>query len=465
MIYLDSGNAIAESNEANNLIDLWQDCQGNVPPSTGSFYKWRTNLQSSRQAVVARLIDTNGDDFIDDNDVPIVITSVYGAIYAMRGDNGQVLWTRGTDASGTNVVPVIADVDGDGKPDIIAHSSNGVGHSLICLNNDGTTKWVSPGLDRDPMWDFVLSLDGNYGYVGMPVVADLDGDGHPEVISGRSVLNGKDGTLKWVGTGGAGRVWDPNDFTMYFSSADLEGPIAADLLGDGKLEVVGGNTAYRPDGSILWSRGDLPDGLTAAVYVPNQTTPNVCLVANGSIWMLNGTTGATVWGPVGVPNGARFGGAPTVFMDGTTGPWIGVAGEGHYSVLNALTGAVRWSDSTLSAGESPALTQNAGTAFDFGSGERICYSGQSAFFVFRASDGSIETRLGLAADGSGTPVRVNLPLPGAPTIADIRHLRSRCGHRLRNHLEYDVEFRAGHLQRGLVSRRQRRQRRSRHSRA
>src|SRR5207253_8992350 len=131
------------------------------------------------------------------------------------------------DASGTNVVPVIADVDGDGKPDVIAHSSNTASHSLICLNNDGSVKWVSPGLDRDPMWDFVLTLDGSYGYVGMPVVADLDGDGQPEVISGRSVLNGKDGTLKWVGTGGAGRVWDPNDFGAYFGSADLEGPIAA----------------------------------------------------------------------------------------------------------------------------------------------------------------------------------------------------------------------------------------------
>src|SRR5439155_12374823 len=311
------------TNDSNSPIALWQDCQGTPAATAGSFYKWRTTFQSSRYANVARLVDTNGDDFIDDNDVPAVVTTVFGTVVVMRGDTGQVLWTRGTDSSGANIVTVVADVDGDGKPDIIAHASDTVGHSLICLNNDGTTKWVSPGLDRDPWWDFVISLDGSYRYVGMPVVADLDADGKPEVICGRSVLNGKDGTLKWVGTGGAGRVWDNNNLSAYFSDADLEGPIAADVNGDGKLEVIGGNTCYRPDGTILWSRGDLNDGLTAAVYLPNQTTPSIVLVSWGSVYLLNGQTGATLWGPVGI--GGRFGGAPTVFMDGTTGPWIGVA--------------------------------------------------------------------------------------------------------------------------------------------
>jgi subtilase family serine protease/prenyltransferase beta subunit len=410
MIYLDSGNAVAETNESNNLIDLWQDCQGTVSASPTSFYAWRTNIGSSRQASVARLIDTNGDDFIDDNDVPIVVTTVSGSVLVLRGDTGQLLWSRSTDSAGTNVVPVIADVDGDGKPEIIAHSSNGVTHALVCLNSDGSTKWVSPSLDRDPTWDFILSLDGTYSYVGMPAVADLDGDGKPEIISGRSVLNGLDGTLKWVGSGGAGRVWDPNDFSLYFSNADLEGPIAADVDGDGKLEVVAGNTAYRANGTILWMRGDLPDGLTAAVYFPNQTTPNVCLVAAGNVWMLNGPTGTTIWGPVPVPGGARFGGAPTVFMDGTVGLSIGVAGEGRYSVLSAQTGAVRWSDGTLGNGETAALTQNAATAFDFGAGQWLAYSGQSHFYIFRAADGLVEQTL---------DAHVNLPFPGAPTIADM----------------------------------------------
>jgi subtilase family serine protease len=411
VLYLDSSNSIAETNESNNLIDLWQDCQGTTTPSPTSFYLWRSTTHSSHQASVARMIDTNGDDVIDDWDVPTVVTTVNGTVVAMRGDTGQVLWSRDTDANGTNVVPVIGDVDGDGRPEIIAHSSDGVTHKLICLNADGSTKWESPSLDRDPNWEQVIAFDGPYGYIGLPVVADLDGDGKPEVISGRSVLNGADGSLKWVGTAGAGRVWgDPNDFGAYFANADLEGPIAVDVNGDGKLEVVAGNTAYRADGSILWFRGDLPDGLTAPVYVPNQTTPNICLVAHGSVWVLSGTTGATVWGPVPVPGGATFGGAPTVFMDGATGPWIGVAGEGHYSVLSGQTGAVRWSVPTLKPGETGTLTQNAATAFDFGAGERLSYNGQSTFYIFRASDGSVEQSF---------DAFVNLPFPGAPTIADI----------------------------------------------
>src|SRR5262249_54197220 len=159
---------------------------------------------------------------------------------------------------GRQISPVIADLDGDGKPEILAHTNlNGCNHCLVALNAaDGSIKWTSPELEYDPTWNL---YPGNYTYAGAPAVADLDGDGKAEVICGRTVINGADGTIKWVGTGGRGRAFNTADPSLYQDSfPDQEAPIAVDLDNDGKLEVVAGNTAYRADGTIIWQRTDIP---------------------------------------------------------------------------------------------------------------------------------------------------------------------------------------------------------------
>ncbi|MEA2236957.1 MAG: large repetitive protein [Thermoanaerobaculia bacterium] len=407
MVYIDGANSVSETNESNNFFDVYQQCEGDVVRNPEPFWKWRSTFTSSRIAAVARIVDTNGDDFVDENDVPAVVMTVNGSVLVVRGDNGKLIWSQSPDSSGTQTAPVVADVDNDGKPEIIVHSGNTVSHKMICYNNDGTTKWVSPDLDRDPNWDFVLMFSVNYRYVGMPAVADLDGDGKPEIMVGRNCINGQDGTLKWIGGGGSGRVWDPNDQFMFFEFADLEAPVASDVDGDGKLDVIAGNTVYRANGSILWSRGDLADGLASPVYFGSETTPHIALVSAGTITMLN-SNGSTLWGPAAI--GARFGGAPTIFMDGTTGPWIGVAGDGKYTVFNAQTGVMRWQKQTTDDFGPGGTTVNAATAFDFGSGMTLIYPGRHKLWLFKAADGSVVQSL---------DINVNVPVPGAPTIADI----------------------------------------------
>jgi hypothetical protein len=83
---------------------------------------------------------------------------------------------------------------------------------IICFENDGTFKWVSAGYA--------------VGRIGI-AVADLDRDGTPEVVSGRTALN-NDGTVRWTGTGGS----------SYLTAV-------ADLDLDGRPEVVTGSTADR----------------------------------------------------------------------------------------------------------------------------------------------------------------------------------------------------------------------------
>jgi len=64
----------------------------------------------------------------------------------------------------------VGDIDGDGGPEIIACDDTGV--RLIAFEHDGTFKWRSPS-PRGIYW-------------GAPALADLDQDGTPEIIIGRS---------------------------------------------------------------------------------------------------------------------------------------------------------------------------------------------------------------------------------------------------------------------------------------
>ena len=91
------------------------------------------------------------------------------------------------------------------------------------------------------------------GWYSSPAVADLNGDGQPDVIWGSYdvvSLNGATGTLQWRGTNGQ-RVWP--------------GIAVADLTGDGTLEVIVGRggdqvTVYDRLGNIVWTRNPFGGG-------------------------------------------------------------------------------------------------------------------------------------------------------------------------------------------------------------
>ena len=91
------------------------------------------------------------------------------------------------------------------------------------------------------------------GWYSSPAVADLNGDGQPDVVWGSYdvvSLNGATGTLQWRGPNG-NRVWP--------------GVAVADLTGDGTLEVIVGRggdlvTVYDRLGNVVWSRNPFGGG-------------------------------------------------------------------------------------------------------------------------------------------------------------------------------------------------------------
>ncbi|NTU85985.1 MAG: VCBS repeat-containing protein, partial [Chloroflexales bacterium] len=91
------------------------------------------------------------------------------------------------------------------------------------------------------------------GWYASPAVADLDGDGKPEVLWGSYdllALNGEDGSTQWGAQSGQ-RIWP--------------GVVVADLDANGSLEVVVGRggdqvTAYTSSGAVAWARNPFGRG-------------------------------------------------------------------------------------------------------------------------------------------------------------------------------------------------------------
>jgi hypothetical protein len=289
---------------------------------------------------VGRVVDANCDGKVDESDPPNVIfvsanvgttqcagaanrqadgTTVCqrGRLRVLDGRSGEEIWTLARpDASslgfaGASVA--LGDVDGDGKTDIVAMTGEG---KVALVNADGQVVRVSDlPIDQAPT--------GNFGWGGGVALGDMDGDGHPEIAFGRCLFDTKNGAITrlWCGSGGNG------------GGGGRQLSFFADLDGDGKQELVAGNTAYRYDGSALWTASAGGNGFNAVADFDGDGKPEVVLVENGNVRLLEGATGVMELGPVKLSS-TGFGGPPTVAdFDGDGKPEIGVAQQDKYSML------------------------------------------------------------------------------------------------------------------------------------
>jgi outer membrane protein assembly factor BamB len=99
----------------------------------------------------------------------VYVTGSDARVRALNGSTGTVEWTsdRLSEASLRSVPPAVAaDVDGDGSPEVVAATGDGV---VGVLAGDGT---VRATFDRG----------GDRALYTPPVAADLDDDGRDEVL-------------------------------------------------------------------------------------------------------------------------------------------------------------------------------------------------------------------------------------------------------------------------------------------
>lgn len=253
----------------------------------------------------------------------VVLVALSGRPADADPENGEVLWIL-DDPKPIDEMVALADIDGDSVMEIIYHAPN---QGLIIIDGDVTPPQIK--LERS---------DINLTRIS-PSVADLNQDGVPDIIAGCNALDGS-------------KLDDPTADLLSFGSCQIHSSSlsivsVADLDGDGFLDVTNGNQAHGvgSDGlsKTLWDNSSQSDaGFTAVADLNTDTHPEIIIIQNGIIEVVDGAHGDVLIGVGGTwadgefpLEGGGVGGAPTVSdFDNDGLPEVSAAGRGFYTVYD-----------------------------------------------------------------------------------------------------------------------------------
>ncbi|MFP8880339.1 MAG: VCBS repeat-containing protein, partial [Myxococcota bacterium] len=196
------------------------------------------------------LADIDGDSVLDvivlDSD-PLTVDDCRLDVF--RGD-GSLILSRSL-AGECLTIPTIADLDGDGRPEIIV------------LGGDGRIFAVDHNGHPAPIWPQNFRVDDQFDYTA-PSIGDLDGDGGLDIVV--SSFNGQ--VYAFASNGLALEGWPAQ-----VAGGDPSIPALADLDRDGRLEIVIGDR----DGAIhvFDHRGATLEGWPKKLDGPANTTPAI----------------------------------------------------------------------------------------------------------------------------------------------------------------------------------------------
>jgi hypothetical protein len=187
---------------------------------------------------------TLGLNLVDDNSIRDLAGDGLVPLNASPSFSSQTTYATGTEPY--NVV--VADVNGDGKPD------------LVVSNGGDTTVGVLPG-NGDGTFQTQQTVDLGYGPFTV-AVADLNGDGKPDLVA---PIGGDSDTVATLLGNGDGTFQSQQNFLVGAFPRSLA---VADVNGDGKPDVIVANELYDTVGVLLGNGdGSLQGQQTFAVGV------------------------------------------------------------------------------------------------------------------------------------------------------------------------------------------------------
>jgi hypothetical protein len=151
-----------------------------------------------------------------------------GQIHALRSDGTELPGFPVFTDQAMSSSPAIGDIDGDGKPEIVIGTGSffaGRAHKVYAFHCDGT-----------PVLGWPVSVDGQV--VNAPALADLDGDGLPDVI----VTDDNSGPSRtfhvyaFKGTGA--QLWKMQPKDYFGQTLGAGDPVVADVLNGPEVEVL-----------------------------------------------------------------------------------------------------------------------------------------------------------------------------------------------------------------------------------
>ena len=189
------------------------------------------------------LFDSNGDGkmevYIGGDSTPGGPEDWRGGVFRSLEVQGNTVVERWKQRTGDVIMssPAIGDIDGDGRKEVV------VGGGNVWNNPDGNKIFAWHLDDGSPVPGWPQATGGTT--FASPALADLDGDGHPEVIAGS-----RDSAVY---------AWHGNGVLMWRAALVYQGtlgwaieasPIVADVDGNGSQDVIVGNGAqlYGLDG-------------------------------------------------------------------------------------------------------------------------------------------------------------------------------------------------------------------------
>jgi hypothetical protein len=236
----------------------------------GFIEKFRVQSPNGGRLGMPRLADMNGDGSPD-----LVVrysdgTAGRNRALVVRADDGSEIYqTPRYDRSVESSQGfLLADIDLDGRMEMVAVGTEGGrsttqdGRKLIAFEHDGSFKWISEAIPQDGIYlDAIVDQRGNPG--GEIAVADLDQDGTPELIFGQAQTD----AIGVTAFDNNGRIL----FTRYargvgFIRSAVELTVeVVDLDLDGDPEILVSGAAFSHRGEVLWA---VPGDLSAPRSTP-----------------------------------------------------------------------------------------------------------------------------------------------------------------------------------------------------
>jgi hypothetical protein len=256
---------------------------------------WRTNGTGNDQGIGANLVmvaDLNGDgkrDVIAHN-AEGNSAGLYknGLVMAISGTTGQVLWQADgaiDNARFGGSVDDLGDINGDGITDLLVVDPDAAAGAWMVFPDAGKASLIS-GADGSVIWEHAGTHPGeHYGSVHK-VFGDVNGDGVMDIVLG----NPENSSMGLASNGTVELLNGANGYPLW---------------------VRAGSFNYGLFGSRLLLPGDLNgDGSNDVLMVSSEASTGSFwnpLINNGHIEAISGATGATMWQMLGADNGSHLG--------------------------------------------------------------------------------------------------------------------------------------------------------------